>query len=234
VAQNEQDDFAKVAFQQERSVVMSDVERGQPEALVLQEESTENLVLKFAGTEGKYFRMKPVLMPSLLQVGDNIKIVFSLESGQYMVAAIVQFCDASRTLLSLNENEFYRLQRRSNFRVKLPPKSGVTFLVSKTNGSPLMPAETHAVADLSAGGLRLSLPTAQLEKWKQIKELEGQLTNADGTKFVMTAKVVSLIPMADSFVIGMNFSGVSSRDQQSLLFMCLQLRRTFSSVASKA
>lgn len=228
MSDKDQEQFAKVDFEKERLAILEDVVVHVEDMIALREPQGE-LTLKPLKLEGKELSTQALTKPADLQKGEKLRLAFSLESGQYVVSFTISRIIADKVLLLPVESEFLRLQRRSNFRVKLQVKNGVKFHLQSANGQKIKP-EIISVIDLSAGGAKLTVAAGVSESWKQRTMIEGTLDALENRKFTLQARVVNVSLQGGAAFVGLEFQDVSSREQQQLLNACLALRRTFGTV----
>lgn len=179
-----------------------------------------------------------------LVVGEAVDIAFGLDDGQYLVKTKVESVDANgHPVLPLGK-AVYRLQRRNNFRVRIPERSGVSFKLL-SHGTRAFTRLNLKPLDLSAGGIRVRWQghgTDQPDRPK-VGDQIGCLLGLPGGKQLElfgTIRVVYKIDRDDvaaaddgsrsgdgggDLEAGIEFQNLSVRDEQTLLFACLQLQR---------
>lgn len=158
-----------------------------------------------------------------LRIGEIIEIFFGLEDGKYLLRAALEKVDGRKLNLRAG-GELLRLQRRNSFRVTLPFTSRIRFLLTAAGGQTFKQNELSPV-DLSAGGMRLRWITPDLPVLKENDEIQGLLTTG-GKPMELKAKVRAVLSRNGLTELGFEFIGIAQKDEQALMFLCLQIYRS--------
>ena len=158
------------------------------------------------------------------RAGDDVEVLFSLDDGQYHWKTKIVKAWVDRWTLEPS-GELSRLQRRSNFRTSLPRhyKAALQLRTFKTRS--ISPTDLKLV-DVSAGGVRVAWAKA-LTPPSEGDSLSGLLAAPGGRQIEIFGIIKSVRTDSETgeLFAGVEFQNVSGRDEQSLLHLCLQIRR---------
>jgi c-di-GMP-binding flagellar brake protein YcgR len=157
--------------------------------------------------------------------GDSVELLFSLDDGQYHWRTKIHIASAHEWSLAKG-GELSRLQRRNNFRTNVP-KGYKANLVMKSFKTHTISRTELQLVDVSAGGARVRWP-AGLSMPAQGDSLAGVLSEAGGRQIEVFGIIKSVLTDVDTGATqaGLEFQNLSGRDEQALLHLCLQIRRT--------
>lgn len=164
-----------------------------------------------------------------IKQGAPLELLCGLPDGQYMILSSVHSianCDLSFRL----GQDVHRLQRRENFRTIVPPGSHVHFQLNSLNRTVLNSLKL-TLLDLSAGGIRVQWPGSGVEAPKPGDQLSGVLHLPAGRHpevfgIVRTVNAIAdATPPAPYLNVGVQLQNMSIRDEQMLLFACMQIHR---------
>lgn len=219
-------DFALVSFDKDRERAFEDL--AQTSALVTGWTSTSKpLFFHVQGVGDAAVTLTIVDGDALsAQDGEAAEFLFSLGDGQYHWRTTIQRVTPDGWSLAKG-GELYRLQRRSNFRTSVPKGDKTGFLLKSFKTHTISPTALVLV-DLSAGGARLRWPTEGLSAPAQGDSLSGVLGVPGGRQIEVFGVVKNVLTDIDTgaLQIGVEFQNLSGRDEQTLLHLCLQIRRS--------
>lgn len=155
------------------------------------------------------------------RVDAQVELLFSLEDGQYHLASTLTKVNDDRWEIS-RAGRLGKLQRRNNFRATVPHGARIAFKLASVGTTPLK--MDISIVDLSAGGMRLQWPATGVPPLQEGEALSG-LVSTPGRSVEVFGKVKTFQPDSRGARVGVEFQNVSGKDEQSLLFLCLQLRR---------
>lgn len=164
------------------------------------------------------------------KANDEAELLFSLDDGQYHWRT--KIIEASSGAWSLEKGgELARLQRRNNFRTSVPKGYKAVLLLKAFKTHTISQTELQLI-DVSAGGARIQWPAAGLSSLAQGDSLSGIIATPGGRQIEIFGIAKSILTDVDTGVIqaGLEFQNLSGRDEQSLLHLCLQIRRSQSPV----
>jgi c-di-GMP-binding flagellar brake protein YcgR len=160
------------------------------------------------------------------KANESAEVLFSLDDGQYHWRTTL--INATATLWSLAKGgELSRLQRRNNFRTSVPKGYKAVLLLKALKTHTISQTELQLI-DVSAGGARVQWPAAGLAPPSQGDSLSGIMATTGGRQIEVFGIVKSVMTDVDSGVVqaGLEFQNLSGRDEQALLHLCLQIRRS--------
>ena len=215
-------EFEPVTFDKERDRVFSDLAarpvlvsawvKGEPPVSChVTEVRTKEVALQIVTGDGRGAR-----------VGAAVELLFSLDHGQFHLATTLTKVNGDRWEVS-RAGTLGKLQRRNNFRATVPHGARVAFKLASIGTQPAK-ADVQMV-DLSVGGMRLQWPVSGLPALKEGDALSG-VVSTPGRSVEVFGKVKTVLPDDRGARIGVEFQNVSGKDEQSLLFLCLQIRRS--------
>lgn len=155
------------------------------------------------------------------RVDARVELLFSLDDGQFHLASTLTKVNGDRWEVS-RAGTLGKLQRRNNFRATVPHGARIVFKLASV-GTQSFKADFQIV-DLSAGGMRLQWPAGGAIPLKENDAISGTVSTP-GRSVEVFGKVKTLIQDDRGARVGVEFQNVSGKDEQSLLFLCLQLRR---------
>jgi c-di-GMP-binding flagellar brake protein YcgR len=160
-----------------------------------------------------------------LQANEPLQVLFGLPDGLYLVKTRVSQANQGQVAFHLG-TEVYRLQRRNNFRTLIPSTYKVDFRITNFKTQSVAPGIVFSPIDLSAGGMRVRWPAQGLAKPTAGDQLAGILILPSGRQIELfgLVKTVSQDPVGVTQA-GIEYQNLSVRDEQSLLFVCMQIHR---------
>ncbi|WP_413558665.1 flagellar brake protein [Bdellovibrio sp. HCB209] len=118
--------------------------------------------------------------------------------------------------------EVFHLQRRQNYRVRIPESYPIYFDVTEINGSPV---KIHArLADLSSQGCRL-IEKGITTPLKSGDKLEGHLSVKKNAPIELSAEVRHIKNEDGSQMVGLEFSGLSPILENNLFALTLEIHK---------
>lgn len=157
--------------------------------------------------------------------GDTAELLFSLDDGQYHWRTKIDNATSSSWQLARG-GDLSRMQRRNNFRTPVPKGYKASLLLKSFKTHTISQTEVQLI-DVSAGGIRIAWPAAGLAQPRQGDSLSGLLATAGGRQIEVFGIVKNVLTDVDTGAIqaGIEFQNLSGRDEQTLLHLCLQIRR---------
>jgi hypothetical protein len=222
---NEPDDFQLVTFDKEFVKLLSDL---------------QSKVVQLAGrTEDLQqfqFRVRQVVddivylsvqqpIPRVLKVAEPIEVLFGVPTGLFLIKTKVAAANATQCSFQVGK-EVYRLQRRNNFRTLVPAAYKLNFYLTSYRASTAEQGLTMRILDMSAGGMR-ALWSEKAKLTPQVGDhLTGILQLTGGRKVELFGQIKTLLPQdLGPTQVGIEFANISVRDEQALLFVCMQIQR---------
>lgn len=159
------------------------------------------------------------------RAGDTGEFLFSLDEGQYNWKTKILECAVDRWTVEQG-GELWRLQRRNNFRTSVPKGYKASLVLRALKTHSITPTQM-SLADVSAGGARVVWPKAGLSQPSVGDSLSGSIAVPGGRVIEIFGIVKSVLTDVDTGQLqaGLEFQNVSGRDEQTLLHLCLQIRR---------
>ena len=159
--------------------------------------------------------------PRGASAGVPTELMFSLDEGQFHLITKMVQAEGERWHVA-QDGQLLKLQRRNNFRATIPFGAKIAFKMT-SHKTKAAPKTEVALIDLSAGGARLRWPTARGPI--QIDDSLTGLVSTPGREVEVFGVVKTIVAEEGGFQVGVQFHNVSQRDEQALLFLCLQMRR---------
>ena len=221
--------FQPVTFRKEIDQILSDLQI-KPVSIVCLSGEDKQFRFKVKQIQGDLlfveFTEPP---PRSLKAGEEIQLLFGLSEGYYSVKT--KIATANEKIVSFRlGSEVFKLQRRQNFRTLVPESLKIGFKLQKLRGAALSNGEPLlTLIDVSAGGMKLVWPLLpDQEPPKASDELTGIMMLPESKQIPLTAVVRSANKgfKRDTLSLGMEFLGLSQRDEQSMLFFCVQIQRS--------
>lgn len=163
------------------------------------------------------------------KVGMHLELICGLPDGQYLIVTSVHSFSGNEVSFRIGQ-DVHRLQRRENFRTVVPPGSAVHFQLNSLNRT-VINALKLTLLDLSAGGLRVLWPGSGVEAPKPGDQLSGVLHLPGSRRAEVFGIVKTVVAVADAtppapyLQVGVQLQNTSIRDEQMLLFACMQIHR---------
>jgi c-di-GMP-binding flagellar brake protein YcgR len=230
---NDSNQFELITSQRDRERILAEISvKGT--VVILQTDDRQNYAFRVLELAGNKLALNPHPRPSTpvqnptreLKKGESVEVLFGLNDGQYLMRLpVVQSIEPSVVLELVGE--IHRLQRRANFRTIIPTNERVFYRLAGTAGS--KPVDLTCV-DLSAGGMRVRWPESGAPSPTPNSEWNGVLHVTDGRTIETRAVIRNVFPTDGAYaLVGMEFQGLPTRDQQTLVFVCMQMFRAVSS-----
>lgn len=224
------DDFQQVTAVKEIAKLLEDI-RLKVDVISAQTDDSKSFQFKVRSVENDLIHTTAIRpLSRKLKPGEPIQMIFGFSEGFFLVRTVVRVASAAKA----NEDEctfqlgkeVFKLQRRGNFRVTIPPGISVGFRV-QTYRHALVPKNTVLGAiDLSAGGVRVAWPAEGLEAPKVNDHIGGIMVLPGGKNVEVFGLVKTLVPVEKNRVhVGLEFQNITLRDEQTLLFACVQISR---------
>lgn len=160
-----------------------------------------------------------------IKVGEEIRLALGLDDGQFFVHSYVQSIEHGTIQVPFRtETELFLLQRRASLRANISAESRVMFEIASSGSRPQNPLIPVRPINLSAGGMRLQWPLLELGEPKLQQALGGFLVT-HSRRIEIFGYIQAVYPDGHAVQVGVAFQNLSVRDEQALLFLCLELRR---------
>lgn len=160
-----------------------------------------------------------------LKVGEAIQLAIGLDDGQYFLRSHVENQDLGLIRVPFRDDtELLLLQRRGSLRAKVPLDSRVMFEISSSGTKPQNPLLPIRPINLSAGGMRLQWPLLELGEPVAGQQVGGFMM-IQSRRIEVFGYIQTVFPDGHAVQVGIAFQNLSVRDEQALLFLCLDLRR---------
>lgn len=215
--------FLPVAFKSEREGALKDLTSHLPMLSAFSEDNSTFLyrVSRVAGTS-IYLSVLEETRPA--KVGEEIRFIFSLATGQYALVAYIVSTSASSAVIDFAKSELLRLQRRDSFRIVIPSTISLDFFLN----SKLKPEYAMRVADVSLGGAALRMNPEQVSKYWAGSSIKGSLVMHGREPFELEGTIRHHFPKEQgqpTQKVGVQFLNLSIDQQRELLSLTLQLHR---------
>jgi len=161
--------------------------------------------------------------------GAHLELLCGLPDGQYLIITSVHSVGGDEVGFRIGQ-DVHRLQRRENFRTVVPPGSSVYFQLNSLNRTVLNGLKL-TLLDLSASGLRAQWPGSGVDAPQDRDQLSGVLYLPGGRRVEVFGVVKTVVPIAAAtppapyLNVGVQLQNMSIRDEQMLLFACMQIHR---------
>jgi hypothetical protein len=160
-----------------------------------------------------------------IKVGEELQLAIGLDEGQFFIRSYVQNAEHGMIRIPFRiDTELFLLQRRASLRANVLPDSRVQFEIASSGSRPLNPLIPLRPLNLSAGGMRLQWPLLDLGEPKVGQGLSGFLM-IQSRRVEVFGSIQTVYPDGHAVQVGLAFQNLSLRDEQALLFLCLELRR---------
>lgn len=222
------DDFQPVTFQKELDKVISDL-RMKPIPVAGLTDDLVEVQLKVKSLQTKTIELEITdVTKRALKAGEILQLLFGLPDGQFLIRATI--ASVAGGSFSASFDQIFKLQRRNNFRAKVPPTSTIVLRMTSFKSSTAH-RSALAVMDLSAGGVRVKWPATGLPVPAANDQLAGTLSLPQGREVEVFGTIKNVATVDGGFQVGVGFQNMSVRDEQALLFLCMQLQKAQSPVA---
>lgn len=172
----------------------------------------ETLVLEFAAPTQRS-----------LAPGESLHFLFGLADGQYMFKSNIEKMEKGKLHVPFG-SEIFRMQRRNNFRTPVPADVRISFSLATLNTRKLGGVASRPV-DLSAGGVRVIWPLFAVPAPQDGDQVSGTLSLPVGKSLELFGTVKMVATIGTEVQAGIEFQNVSLKDEQALLFVCMQIQR---------
>jgi c-di-GMP-binding flagellar brake protein YcgR len=160
-----------------------------------------------------------------IKVGEHVQLAIGLDDGQFFVRSYVQSVEHGLIRVPFRiDTELLLLQRRDSLRAKISAESRVMFEIASSGSTPQNPLIPVRPINLSAGGMRLQWPLLDLGEPK-VGQAVGGFMMIQSRRIEIFGYIQAVYPDGHGVQVGVAFQNLSVRDEQALLFLCLELRR---------
>lgn len=221
----EDSDFKKITFEKEREKFLSDLSRMKDILLGMTDDELQ-FQFHVKSVHGESLHLTLVQPPPReLKTGEGVQIHFGMPEGQFLLRTHIGDVKNDSIELPLGR-ELFRLQRRNNFRVVVPESSKISLRLTAYQSTPVR-CELP-VLNISAGGIRVNWPKKDLPDPKEGESLNGVLILPQSQSIEVSGIMKSLIETkSGELYIGVELQNLSVQEEQTLLFVCMQLMREF-------
>ncbi len=217
------DGFQAVAFKSEREGALSDLSDRLP-MLSAAAEDNSTFLYRVSRVVGTTIYLSSLEETRPAKVGEEIRLIFSLATGQYALVAIVASSSAGSIMFDFSKSELLRLQRRDSFRIVIPPTISLEFFLN----SKLKPEYAMRVADVSLGGAAVRMNAEQLSRYWVGSSIKGSLVMHGRDPIELEGTIRHHFPKEQgqpTQKVGVQFLNLSTEQQRELLSLTLQLHR---------
>ncbi len=217
------DGFQVVAFKSEREGALSDLLTRLP-MLSAAAEDNSTFLYRVARVVGNSIYLSVLEETRPANVGEEIRFIFSLATGQYALVAIVASSGGGSVVIDFSKSELLRLQRRDSFRIVIPLSISLNFYLN----SKLKPEYALPVADVSLGGAAVRMNPEQISQYWVGSSFKGSLVIAGRDPIELEGAIRHHFPKEQgqpTQKVGVQFLNLSIEQQRELLSLTLQLHR---------
>jgi c-di-GMP-binding flagellar brake protein YcgR len=223
-------EFQQVTFQKELEKILKELDTRLPAVLAMASDKCAFQMSVHHVQDDVLYLNVASPSPRELKAGERLQLAFGLNDGQYVLVTTVNTATRDRIAAPLG-SEVYRLQRRSNFRTPVPSGAKISFKLTSFKTSTAASGSVLTPVDLSAGGTRATWPAQSGVKPGEGDSLTGVMTLPGGRSLELFGVIRKLYPQKDgSLQIGVEFQNLSIRDEQTLLFVCMEFHRAMAPV----
>lgn len=217
------DGFQVVAFKSEREGALNDLTTRLP-MLSAAAEDNSTFLYRVARVVGSSLYLSVLEETRPAKVGEEIRFIFSLATGQYALVSIVASSTAGSIVIDFSKSELLRLQRRDSFRIVVPPTITLEFFLN----SKLKPEYAIRVADVSLGGAALRMNAEQISQYWVGSSIKGSLVMHGREPIELEGAIRHHFPKEHgqpTQKVGVQFLNLSIEQQREMLSLTLQLHR---------
>lgn len=169
--------FSKIGTVAEREAIFTDLSRMNPSLYVF-DRNLKRLVFSIE-TVAENHIVARLKQGEVASDNEMVTIHFSLNETQYFLKGCCQFLKPAfeRRYQIDFSGEIYKLQRRSNFRVKVP--EGKAFKAEITEIGHQSVQQAYCLHDLSAGGMGLLIPEGRILQAEKGQSFSAILVSPD-------------------------------------------------------
>lgn len=214
--------FQTVSFKSEREAAFNDLVSRQP-MLSAAAEDNSTFLYRVAQVVGSRVYLTVLEETRPARVGEEIRLVFSLTTGQYAIVATVESSGAASAVFDFAKSELLRLQRRDSFRIVLPPNIPLEFYLN----SKIKPEYAIRVADVSLSGAALRMTPDQISQYWVGSSIKGSLVIHGRDPIELEGVIRHHFPKerGPTQKVGVQFTDLSIDQQREMLSLTLQLHR---------
>lgn len=227
MAYKDLDGFQTVAFKSEREGVFTDFAKRQP-FLSAAAEDNSTFLYKISQVVGSRIYLTAAEETRPARIGEELRLIFSLATGQYALVATVESASGSSSgagsvVVDFAKSELLRLQRRDSFRIVVPPSIALEFYLN----SKIRPEYAMRVADVSLGGAAIRMPLDEVSRYWVGSSIKGSLVMHGRDPIELEGVVRHHFPKESGPTqkVGVQFLKGSAEQQRELLSLTLQLHR---------
>lgn len=216
------DGFQVVAFKSERETVFNELSSRQP-MLSAAAEDNSTFLYRVAQVVGSRIYLSVLEETRPVTVGENIRLIFSLPTGQYALVTTIITSGAASAIIDFADSEVLRLQRRDNFRIVIPKNLSLEFFLN----SKMIRENAIRVADVSLTGAALLMNPEQITQYWVGSSIKGTLA-LQGREIELEGTIRHQFPKEQgqrTQKVGVQFVNLSIDQQREMLSLTLQLHR---------
>lgn len=220
-----QDDFQPITSDKERAQVLGEIS-AKVKSVAAMTADNQQFGLNLSEVNGSDLLLKVESpSPRAFKNNESMELMIGLPDGFYLLKTAVKAITGSLLMVSF-DGALSKLQRRNNFRAPIAASSKITFKL--TSFKTVLQKKPHELRplDLSASGVRLSWMSAEGLPSPAVGDgLAGQMVLPNGRAFEIFGIVKNVLNDSSNLQIGVEFQNLSIRDEQTLLFTCMDLHR---------
>lgn len=227
---SDQDEFQVITFPSEQTRVINEIAARAPTGVGVDAQG-KSFYFRVTGANSSAIGIEILGdQPRAISAGEELELLFTFDDGRYLWKTQVSHAhSASRIDLGRTAGTLARLQRRNNFRTSVPGSFKISFRVLSFKNQSVSKTEL-ALIDISAGGARVRWPAGGLVEPQLEEKVAAVISTGTGRDIEVFGRIKNLLRDSKGLQVGLEFEGLSGRDEQFLLSLCLQMRRAQSSV----
>ena len=216
--------FFPVDQAQERARILSDLESKSINFAGVTEDEHQFL-FKLKSVSGEKLSLELVAPVSrALRSGEKIELLFGMPDGMYSTRTTIEQPSNDGAVCTLGAQVF-RLQRRNNFRTPLPPNYKIAFKLTSLQTKQVAGSPSFYPLDLSASGMRIKWNLKDMPAPKAGDRITGIFSLPNGKQIELFGSVKNVSNDPSGAQLGLEFENMQLRDEQALLFFCMQVHR---------
>ena len=219
------DEFDIVSSEADRKAVFSELGSSSASVMAITEDEL-TFIFKMNKLEKLILLLTAVENSRPLKAEENVFIIFSIKSGQYMMKGPLKLTREGIAVFDVN-TELRRLQRRKNFRVNTLTANSIKLEI-RGIGLIKKPA-TLVTTDISAGGVSAIIPKATNSVGTINQDVICDLRHPSRTIENLKGTIRHIDQIAAGERWGIEFNHLTTDQMQGMLALSLQAHREASS-----
>lgn len=213
-----------MTFKSEREIAFNDLVARQP-LLSAAAEDNSTFLYRVAQVVGSRIYLTVLEETRPAKVGEEIRLIFSLATGQYaLVANIEASSGAGSAVIDFAKSELLRLQRRDSFRIVIPSNVSLEFYLN----SKIKAEYAIRVADVSLSGAALRMNPDQISQYWVGSSIKGSLVVHGRDPIELEGVIKHHFAKEQgqpTQKVGVQFQKLSPEQHRELLSLTLHLHR---------